>query len=268
LVWGQNVVTLSTAVNAGVHHIVASRDAAIVFDDTHCFGNISEKILENFGILPSSCCDLLSHYSNTHPTLLIGKIDFELRKLIIAGPTLGLSPRSSRLLRQVVQHFDLSLCERLLNVEPAPYFRWGTDLASMYGAIPPTLFHGTSDIHLDSILRLGLITSGERNWETGSTNRLSLAADAQVAAIHAQETSAKIGGLPMVVECLTPNSLESDWDVKHSLALTDNSVPDFQLTCEAGLFASAVAVPVSGIQRITKPRPRVPYINWPTLFPK
>jgi hypothetical protein len=251
----------------GVHYIVASQDGAVVFDDSSCFGNVAKEILAHFGISSSCRVELFSQNSKTHPSLLIGRLDFGSRELFVAGPTHGLSPRSSSLLRQVVQHFELSLCEKLLDVEPAPYFRWRTDLASMYGAIPPTLFHGTSRVHLDSILKQGLITCGKPNWNVMITNRLSLAADAQVAAIHARDTSEKIGGRPIVVECLTPTSLEPDWDVIHTLALTVAGVSDFELTCEAGLFASAVAVPVSGIQRITEPMPGGQYVNWPVLFP-
>lgn len=134
----------------------------------------------------------------------------------------------------------------------------------MFGEIPPELFHGTSDIHLANIRALGLIVTGEPNWERGASGHISVAATAQIAALHARETAAKIGGNPIVLSCHKPATLLLDWDVKRFI-IDNPEVPgrDAQTsTREAGLFETPDPIPVSQIIRISVPALRVPYTLW------
>ncbi|MDB5376181.1 MAG: hypothetical protein JWR00_627 [Rubritepida sp.] len=249
-------------------YVVASELDLVEFDLADDFVVVQSDLSGRFGIRPTDPNDLLQCWVKRRPDLLIGMVDRRSKLIVVGAGTIALAPRSSTTVRRATELLKLNGCRRVLTEPPPNNDSWITELGEMYGAIPPELFHGTSDKYLDSIQAKGLIVTGEPNWERSASGHISLAATAQIAALHARETAAKIGGNPIVLTCHRPATLLPDWDVKRCI-IDNPEVPseDEQiLTREAGLFGTPEPIPADQIIRISEPALRIPYTSWKSII--
>ncbi|MBP2513807.1 hypothetical protein [Sphingomonas sp. PvP018] len=254
----------------------------LVFADEHCtlwveshaLGCRRDAIRRFFGIQAEDELEVegdktLLSGSDAALTLLRGKIAAGSGWLRIMGGSMAISPLTSTVARRVVSEFGLDGCERLLT--DAGGDSWRVPAAEMLGRTPCTLYHGTSTTRLASIRSTGLRFDMEANWDMGDqggahgdTRVVSLAAEANVAAMHAQNTAAKIGGAPVVLAVATPADLLADHDVMRATGAIDGKDKTaMKATNAVGLYATPSCFAPVQIIEARNPTPYTTWISWP-----
>lgn len=182
---------------------------------------------------------------------------------------MAISPLTSTVARRIVSEFRLDGCERLL--PDAGGDSWCVPAAEMLGRTPCTLYHGTSTTHLASIRSTGLRFDMDANWDMGDqggahgdTRVVSLAAEANVAAMHAQNTAARIGGAPVVLAVATPADLLADHDVMREMGAIDGKdEAAMKATNAVGLYATPTCFAPVQIIEARNPKPHTAWFSWP-----
>jgi hypothetical protein len=245
--------------------VFAAAGDTLVFDHSELTAR-SDEIRDRFGLEASA--QSLCAGNDAVLAVLRGRIGDGSGWLTITGGSLATSPRSSAIAKRIVEELKLEGCERTLVDLPGD--RWRVALPDMEGCIPSTLYHGTSDACLPDIRVQGLQLNKKANWELGPEGSahgnqpvISLAAEANVAAMHAVETAEKVGGEPVVIEVCRPANLLPDHDVIRLMRPLDAKDPEVVLaTIEAGVFATPDPVPPAALIGARTPIARRGWSEW------
>ncbi|WP_404712158.1 hypothetical protein [Sphingomonas sp. MMS24-J13] len=227
-------------------------------------------IAELFNI-PAKDCGVLISGSDACFTILRAKLETNSRWIRIMGGSMAVSPRASAVALRVVNELGLEGCERQLIEVPGDL--WQVAKTEMLGQMPDTLFHGTSTKFLQNIRQIGLSLNMPSNWDLGinggahrGTPVVSLAAEANVAAMHAYETAEKIGGDPTVLQVTTPSNLFADHDVMLMIGAIDGTDQTaMEMSTAVGLFATPDPVPPDALIAARAPTRRTAWDTWKIL---
>lgn len=247
------------ALNPGTAtHVIANADVCLTFDSRRPFP--AHRIDALFGFRPVDLDDLVNVWAlKRRPDLCIGAFRPQDPALVTLGEGVALDPSTSLVMKRVAKLTGTARVIRILGPDT-----WSTDVRRMKGRLPAVLYHGTSSVFRDGIVRHGLLTNQPPNWLHGGSGAAFLSATPQTAAHHARRTASGGSGSPIVVACRRPSKLIPDWDVERDL-VRNPDVPSNDgdlLAREAGLWAAPGGVPPIGILAIYEPRLSLPPAQW------
>jgi len=157
--------------------------------------------------------DLMAHVMEDRPDIIHGQIVDGDDLYLSNHATISKSPRSSKAIKDIVKHFDLS---RVMKSDTTGEKEDVIHRSEMQGKVPDIAFHGTSSDNIRNILNKGIMPVEHGNFEDIKfPDLVFVATDRNFVDYHATSQAKAKEATPIVLKLKIPdkNKLVLDFDV-------------------------------------------------------
>lgn len=197
--------------NEKSHYVAAWKDKMFVFDSNTPTEELN-TMLAHFKDHPNS-----SHFSNISVENLFDNLRDQQdlvtgiwypKDRYLSVSTISISPTTSRVLRDVARQLKVKKVGAMTDDSDGDGYA-EYPIKKLLGKLPDILYHGTSTVYIESILKHGLLTRQESGADTNwkgfeHENVIFFSADKENAYFQGTQTAMEQGGFPIFLEVRIP----------------------------------------------------------------